>query len=408
MFRLFNNYYPDEAIGAGGELNKDSILDILSSDKEDEEPIKQISKDSKENKDSKEDDKDEEVEEEIEIADPEEEKEIKVADEDLDDLELVTPFKRKEILKKYPDIFKDFPYLETSYRRERQYNEIFPTLDSAKEAVDKAQSLDNFEATLLKGNTSDILKIVKTNNEESFKKIVDNYLPNLAAVDEKAYFHVLGNVFKHAIQNMKRESATSKDEDLGAAADILSKFVFGHTEAGQPTTLAKPESQTNEVELERQEFMKERFDTALSDVNGRVENALKVTIDVNLDPKKSMSDYVRKAASKEVLDNVYAEITKDSRFSKILDNLWKEASTKKFDKASTDRIRAAFLSKAKTVLPTLIRNARNEALKGQTRSTKTEDKVIKRTASLSSDNGSKTKKDAIPKGMTTLDYFNQE
>ena len=36
----------------------------------------------------------------------------------------------------------------------------------------------------------------------------------------------------------------------------------------------------------------------------------------------------------------------------------------KFDKESTDRIKSAYLSKAKTLLPSVIKKARNDALRG--------------------------------------------
>ena len=36
----------------------------------------------------------------------------------------MTPVRRKEILAKYPKLFKDFPYLEKAYYREQQFTEV--------------------------------------------------------------------------------------------------------------------------------------------------------------------------------------------------------------------------------------------------------------------------------------------
>src|SRR5687767_11360934 len=103
----------------------------------------------------------------------EEEDELKALEEELaeptdEQLESMTPARRKDILKKYPTLFKDFPYLEKAYYREQQFTQVFPTIEEAKEASVKAGVLNNFENDLLKGNTVTILKGVKQQDELAF------------------------------------------------------------------------------------------------------------------------------------------------------------------------------------------------------------------------------------------------
>src|SRR3990167_9176528 len=87
-------------------------------------------------------DQDDDTKEEIEEKEPEtEEKEEPEKEEEPERLDLVAPVRKKEILAKYPTIFKDFPYLEVAYFRDRQFSEIFPTVDDAKEAQEKADTL---------------------------------------------------------------------------------------------------------------------------------------------------------------------------------------------------------------------------------------------------------------------------
>lgn len=333
-------------------------------------------------------------------------------------LELVTPVRRKEILAKYPNLFKEFPYLEKAYYREQQFTELLPTIDDAKKAVEAKQTLDRFERDVMGGNTELLLKSIKETSPQGFAKVVDEYLPTLARVDEKAYYHVLGNVTKHTIVAMVRESRRSGNEALQSAAQLLNQFVFGTSEFQPPTTLSKVEpeveNKSKELEEREQQFIKQQFESAVGDLNTRINNTLKNTIDANIDPKKSMTDYVRKNASREAMEMLDSMITKDARFVALKDKLWEAAFQENFSKASVDRIKSAYLSRAKTLLPTVIKKARIDALKGLGRRVDGEEAPNKspvsigRPQSQGSKSGKISKATDIPKGMRTLDFLMQD
>ena len=165
MHRLFSNFIlfpllsPGEAGGSGDGsddvqetfelLNADDpqpeVLDIAPAVRKDKE--KEVDDDDKGEKEEKEEEVDElkELEEELERkAKPDE-------DEDLEDL--VTPARRKDILAKYPALFKDFPYLEKAYYRDQQFTELLPTIADAKAAVEKAEILDRTEQLVMSGDS---------------------------------------------------------------------------------------------------------------------------------------------------------------------------------------------------------------------------------------------------------------
>jgi len=336
-------------------------------------------------------------------------------------LELVTPVRRKEILNKYPNLFKDFPYLEKAYYREQQFTELLPTIDDAKTAVAKAQTLDNFEADLMKGNTETILKALKKENNEGFNKLVDDYLPTLARVDERAYYHVLGNLTKHTIVAMVQEARRSNNEVLQSAASILNQFVFGSTDFKPPVNLSKssPEEQKSDDKVSEREqaLIRKQFDSVHGELNTKVNNTLKNTIDAHIDPKGSMSDYVRRNAARDALTSLNDLISKDTRFKALTDKLWEKAFESDFSKETTDRIRSAFLSKAKTLLPSVIKKARNEALRGTGRHVKDDDNQSETTSNnrgpiaagrprSQQPSGKISSGKDIPKGMSTLDFLN--
>ncbi len=453
MFPLFSKLHPfyhaDTPAGGGsgnsGEMSLEDTIDFLAED-DDKEDIISLEKDDKskgekkEKKESKEedetppdtDDESEDGEEEDE-TDELDELEQELEEPTEEQLELVTPVRRGLILKKYPNLFKEFPYLEKAYYREQQFTEILPTIEDAKQAVEKSETLDRFENDLMGGSTETVLKAVRATNPEGFRKIVDEYLPTLAKVDEPAYFHVIGNMTKHTIVTMiqearrigvgnDREGNPLPGNQLQNAALLLNQFVFGTSEFKPPTQLSrqgKPEENTKEREIQQreQQFISRQFETTRVDLNTRVNNTLKNTIDGHLDPNKTMSDYVRKNASRDALDNLETLINQDGRFRALVDKLWEAAFKEGFTKESTDRIKTAYVSKARTLLPSVIKKARNEGLRGMGKRVR-EDKgnddpkpgpvTAGRPRSQEGKGGKITKAGDIPKGMSTLDFLNSD
>jgi len=407
-----------ESITTQPDLNKDSILDILN-----EPDTETINLDVDKGKE-KEDDG-----EEIEVKkDEKEDDELKQLEEELEEpdeskLELETPVPRREILKKYPTLFKEFPYLEKAYYREQQYTELLPTIDDAKLAVEKSGTLDKFQEELMSGSVEGVLKAVKETDANAFYKIADNYLPTLARVDEKAYYTILGNIIKNTVSHMFREGDRINNDTLKNAAAIVNQFVFGTSDYNPPVNLSgngrdpKYDEQENRIKQQQEQFTKQRFETTRDDLSNRVETTLKSTIEAYIDPKESMSSYVRKTAGRDAMENLQSLLDGDSRLRTILDKMWQKAFEDNFSKTSIDRIKSAYLSKAKTLLPAVIKKARTEALKGSGRrvveeeetdiETNDETERPTRRANRTSPSSSGGKKQ-IPQNMSTLDYFNQD
>jgi hypothetical protein len=330
-------------------------------------------------KDEKEETTDEGIDETDEENDEEEDEEdedpLKELEEDLEEiddekLELTTPVKRREILKKYPNLFKDFPYLEKAYFREQQFTEILSTIDDAKEAAESHKVLGRFTEDMVeKGNVNNVLKMIKDSNPETFNRVVDNWMDYLEQVDPAAHLHVQGNIVKNIILGMVEEAKSSGDEDYKTAALLLNKWAFGTSKFSHPTKMSKdtkPEDKTKETELSEREkaFAQRQIDTAMSEVNTRVNNIIKSAIDNNIDPKGSMTEYVKRNASRDALEKITNLIERDTRFQTIVDKLWEKSAKANFSRESQDEIRRAFLSKAKSLLAPVLKSARNEALKG--------------------------------------------
>ena len=407
----FNKFFsPDDATGSGTSDSSEETFELLNADDPKEEVLELDEKDAKEPTDDDEEETDEVDDELKEI-----EEELKPpSEEDL--LELTTPVRRKEILAKYPKLFKDFPYLEKAYYREQQFTELLPTVNDARVAVEKARILDNTERQLMSGDIAPILAAAKSESQEAFNKVADNYLPALRAVDQQAYYHVLGNVIKDTIITMVRESRALGDQGapLQAAANILNQFIFGSQNFTPPQNLSRqadPREQNREQEYQQRE--NERFygtfESVRESLQTKADNVLKSTIDGHIDPNGTMTDYVKTHATREAFDTLESLISRDTRFRSLLDKLWEKAYSTNFDKDSTDRIKSAYLSKAKTLLPSVIKKARTDALKGLGRQSSEEfvpkKGPIQPGRPQSSSSGKIRKAADIPRGMSTLDVL---
>lgn len=406
------NYFGEDTDDDKIDLNKPIVkktkevkADESTDDDEVEDTIDDTDDDTDD--DSDEDDIDDELEE---LARDDEEP----TEEQLD---LVTPVRRKEILKKYPELFKDFPYLEKAYYREQQYTELLPTIDDAKAAVEKSQTLDRFEGDLVKGNVETIFTAIKKEQPNSFAKIVDDLLPAINRVDPQAFNHILANTMKHTIASMAIEAKRSNSDALRQAAQVLNQFIFGSSDYKPPTRLSqddKPDDKADALTQREQEFTARQFETARGDLTTKVNNTLRNTIEGNIDPRSSMTEYVKKNAVREVSETLQKLIKQDQRFTTITDKLWEKAFVKNFSQESLDTIRSAYLSKARTLLPSVIKKARIEALKGMGKrvreasdsNDKTNDKDTSKPRST--DRSGKSKDLKVPAGMSSYEFLSQD
>lgn len=422
----------DDGSGGGtiedNALNKEEMINFLEDDGDnDDGEVLDLGKPSKESKTpkdkqsskEKDDDDDETVDDDDEEKDELDDLEEDLKEPDDEDLELMTPARRKDILKEFPDLFKKFPELERSYFRERKYTELLPTIEDAREAVEAKQTLDNFEAALAKGEIKDILKSVKDTDINSFHSLVDNMMDHLREVDKEAHLHVIGNIFKTGLTNAFSEGKTSGNETLKAAAHVMYQFLFGTSDYEPPQKLARVPEKNEEAERiaqERENLQRERFEGVRDNLATRLDNTLKATIDANIDPRGSMSEYVKRNAVREAGEKVRELIKNDTRFRQILNQYWVRAAKSNYSKESVEAIRAAYLSRAKTLLPTVLKTVRNEALKGVSRKAKDNEEVetprkkgltTGKSASPSNMSGktAKERAKALPPGMTSAQYL---
>lgn len=337
----------------------EDILKIFGDDEEIETPEddEEVDESVSEEKEDESDEKEEE-EEEPKLEDESE-------DWNVPTLEAIT--------KKYPEITKEFPGLKNVLEREAEFSQVFQTPEEAEEALENSKTYQEFESELLSGNIEKVLKSVKESDSNAYDKIVNDLFPTLRRVDERAYGDLLANVIKATSSSMFQAADGIKDEqtknNLQAAARILNQFALGTTEIIPPKVSKSAQEDPKNKELEEKEkaFNDRQFKNAKENLDSRIEKVLGNSIDKYLDPKQQMTAYVRGKAKDDIISKLDAAIGSDARFKKNLDALWKNSFDDNFSTSTIDKIKKAYLSKAETLLPQIMREVRAAAMKGSSK-----------------------------------------
>lgn len=416
MHRLYRSYFVvfyavSDTPGTATPEEEQSTLDILMEDvdapKDDSIADNAIPGAEVEDGAKEETDEDPEKEEEIKVDDIEEELDIKA-----EDLGFTPPVIRKELLAAFPDIFKKFPHLEKAIYREKEYGSIFPTIEDAKVAVEKAQLLDNYEGEVLGGNVERLFKTIKDSNPQGFGKLVDNYFAVLDRVDPYAKLHVIGNIGRQLVYEMGVQGQQINNDNLKGAAVILNQFLFGNNQFSPPQNFGGKEQplQSAEIEQQRAALLNNQFNTVLEEEYSRARGSVKSAIEKHIDPKNAMSEFVKSTAIDKCIETVEKAISSDSRFRGYLNSLWQKAIESNFSASSRSNIRRAYLGKAQSVLKQSIQITRQSALKGlgpASRPDKDRSGPVAQGRSPSNSGGTKTitKASQIPREMSTRDFI---
>ena len=402
----------DDMAADGSSASSAGIQDLLSTDTNDESEIPDTDDDTTDEEiklDAA--DIEDDADEDTESKDSEEEVEKDDAEEDEDLADILSPFSKKKFESKYPGALKEFPQLERAINANTKYREVFPTVNDALEAQNSLERFGEIEKDLLSGSSKGFLTALKETDSKAFSNVVDNYFSNLRDVDEGAYFHILGNNVKDMIVAMANEAERAKSDDLFTAAKILNEFTFGTSEFAPKAKFSKAENpEENELKTQKEKFAAERLDTYQGELSDRVERQISKKIDDFIDIKDEMAPYVKKTATREANELVAKAIDGDKEFRRVLDKLWERARKDDYSQESLGNIRRAYVSKANTYLPQVIKKVRAQALGRGNGSSK--NAAVDRKGPLARGNsatpnkvGKSSKSSEIPPGMSVKDFL---
>ena len=321
-------------------------------------------------------DKKEEVEDIDETPseeDDEEEKEKEVEyDDEEDDLDEDASNKPtfKDIKEKYPTLFKDFPDLKTAFFKANQYEQVFATVDDAKEAYNDNEAYINLRESVLSGNPELILNGIKETDKEAYTLFARKFIPTLWKNDKELYNDVATPIVEAILTHNFREGSKHGNEGLTEAVKVLTKTIFGldDDEADKllsgKSTFVKPINEPKSEEVTQRQ--KVAYDSVHSEVDETILKGLRSEIRRGLDPNNAMTPFLRKAIIEDTIKEINKQLSKDEKYQLTQSGRWQKSIRAGHTESSKRQLINAALSRAKVLVPE-IRNKIRAAAFGETK-----------------------------------------
>lgn len=266
--------------------------------------------------------------------------------------------KRADILKKYPNLFKDFPDLQDSIYREREYASVFPSIADAKEASNLAETYKDLASDITIGGGAKLVDAL--NDSKELAPFASNFLPNLFRVNRDLYLETLTPAFQNVVRSFFTDGLQRQSEDVQNAAKLFALYLFGDADiaTGKKSAVKEVRKEDETVKNERQELQRERFETYKTDVATSINSERRNEV---LKGFPKMSNFLRDALHDKIIAEVDRQIASDQSHMKYINSLWKRAMESKYDPSFKTRIKDAYLARAKQIIPTVRRRMLTEA-----------------------------------------------
>jgi len=405
------------------EDTRSNDLAILRGD--DDEPAKAEvveEVDSKETEDSEDDDDiildDEEESKPDEEDEDDEEKESETDEEDEEsDEKIGTGYGKptyRQLVAKYPKLFKDFPGLRSTFFRERDYSKLFPTVEDARESYEQLNKLKAGEQRISQADPGDFIELLGEYDVNKQRSFIQNFLPALLSKNRPAFQAVTEPVIKHMIKSAFNDGKRNGNNNLMNSALNVHEWMFGDDKidaptprAQQPTNEADPEKER--LRAENQEILRGQHQNFVDSILTNSSKTITNIVQKNLPDE--VSPFLGRSITRDVMDELASVLRDDPAHRSNMERLLKQAAQNRYSTEWKDRVASAYLSRAKLALPTIIKKVRSAALKGTNlkarpsvhkRATGTDSKVSARGTSISKDAAT-----AVKTGkMKEIDFLN--
>ena len=265
----------------------------------------------------------------------------------------------KEVTKKYPKFFKDFPSLRHTFFRAQEYTKIFPTVDDAKEAAEKYERLGELESALSSGEVEDLTGVLKgfeELGENVISNVASNFLPALRKANQEAYYAAITPELQGFVRNLYDYGVRNENENLKNAGLLAAQHFFGDMKvASGEKNVAGREAPKKDDKLdnERKAFRNERYTALYNDVVKESDSKLSTAITTGLDPRGVMTEAVKEMAVERIIKEITKTLTSDRSHTSHMNNLWKRASAEGFSSSYKSRIISAYLERATEIMPSI-------------------------------------------------------
>lgn len=363
-FLCLNPFF-DAPDSGGGDLPTLDDVDFLAEggEKTTEEDEAKEEKETEEKEGETKEEPDEEITEEEPEEEPEEE-DTEEEDETKDEaISSDGKISVKALKEQYPDIFKKNPGLKDIIFREREYAKFGP-IDDVQEAVDKADTFDNFEKSLMSGDIGTLLDAIAETDREAASTIAVNFLPEIFERSKPLFNKIVTPVIKGMIRNVYTRAQNRGDKQLGLAMQYLARELYETPDVMKATEIEDeaPDPRENKIREEREKLAQDTYQNARKDVIETVSSRIHREVMSQL---TGLNDFVKEATTQRILDELDLTLVKDRAHMARLSSLWKKAKAAGYSTEAKNRIAAASLSRAKVLLPAIVSRVKAKSSGGK-------------------------------------------
>lgn len=332
-----------------------------------------------------------ETEEDGEVEEVSEEKEEEVPEEkeEKEEIQARSGVPIKRIQKDYPDLFKRYPDLKHVLFRDKELQNIFPTVEDAKTAMNDAEFLAEIDRSLEGGNPKGLLAALGK-NPELINGFAEKIIPALKELDSNLYLKAIAPEFQGQLRRAFIAGSKSKDANLEKAARILHNFFFesydipASVERKEDPELARRKAELDNRERQMFEDRKQEFD---GELNKKTNKELERIAAIGLDPENKMTVGMKKAAINQIIDELGDLLERDPAHNSSLRGLYKRAEKSNFSRIHITQILNAYLGRAQNRIGSVRAKVRAEFLGGNGKSAKV-DKQLPTSAPSGNSRGS--------------------
>lgn len=357
----------------GADLEGDSIgefKDFLSQEGDDKDII--VDDPDEEDNDDKEDEKENDDADEDE--DEEGKKGKKTDDEESGKGKVEVPHFHA-INKKYPNFFKDFPHVRHVIAHEKEYRELFPSVEEAKETVEQLENFSSLQESLSSGKPEDIVNVLESISElgdDVISNFASNFLGGIKKVDQNLYFEVITPELVNMVKNTFNAGVRNENENLQAAAKVIALHLFGNMDVATGKAEVKiPSKSANKdegLEREKKQFKSERYTTLYNDVVSDSNDKLDAMILDGFDTEKKLSKGMRDVIVEKTRKQISEILSADKVHSSRMTSLWRKAEASNYASSNKTKIISTYLGSAKDLIPKIRSKVRSEILGTRDRS----------------------------------------
>ena len=334
-------YFPDDVAEPSPEAEALSDVDILEEADEDE--------------------KAEETEDERDGGEGDE-SESKSAKQDEDEETLIR-VSYTDVKKEFPDLFKKFPQLKTAFFREQEFTKRFGSIEDADEAVESVEAFRAIESTVKAGNAGEFLDQVSNLSDKAVDRFANNFLPALLEKNQKAYFRVTAPLIRNVLAEVLDAGQENGNQNIINAAKVVHQAIFRDDKYGKvPMGQRPPAEPDEEFSQERHEFYANKHNGLMVDVTKDIRSKLESEIAKSVDPTKSMRPGIKKLIVEKIVSGIDKEVSSDPNHMNRIMSLWRRERQSKYSGRYKDSIVTAYLSRARTSMPSVRKAVRSEIL----------------------------------------------